>query len=50
MANLRSTYQKATSIKISQGKVVHLSYSVSMTIDRNISTTLSKKDIKNKKL
>lgn len=48
MADLRSTYQKATSIKISQGKVVHLSYSISMTIDRSISTTLSKRDIKKK--
>ena len=48
MADLRSTYQKATSIKISQGKVVHLSYSVSMTIDRSISTTLSKRDVKKK--
>jgi hypothetical protein len=48
MADLRSTYQKATSIKISQGKVVHLSYSISMTIDRSISTTLSKRDVKKK--
>lgn len=48
MADLKSTYQKATSIKIAQGKVVHLSYTVSMTIDKSISTTLSKRDVKRK--
>jgi len=48
MADLKSTYQKAASIKVSQGKVIHLSYTVSMKIDRNISTTLSKKAFKKK--
>lgn len=48
MADLKSTYQKATSIKNSQGKVVHLSYTVSMTIDKNISTTLSKRSFNKK--
>lgn len=49
MADLKSTFQKAASIKRSQGKVVYLSYYASMAIDRSIAKTLSKKNDATKK-
>ena len=44
MTELKSTYQKATAYKTAQGNIIHLSYSVSMRIDRSISITLSKRN------
>lgn len=49
MADLKSTYQRAVIVKATQGKVVHLSYTVSMKIDKSISTTLSGKAGQQKK-
>lgn len=41
MADMKSTYQKASDAKHINGKVVYLSYYASMSIDKSISKTLS---------